>query len=460
MAEKLLLKSEPQSGLMMSNNFNNCIHNFPYRLEDYLKDWKIFGAVSTPRKVVRFMLRLSGIEKWEGLNILEPGCGFCNFLREIYCEHPNNNFTGVEVNPKVYEVISKMFPFKTVLADFFLWETDERFDLVIGNPPYGVPATKWHPIPIIIPQEVKEKYKALSETWKGAYNIYGLFIEKGIKLLKDGGKLVYIVPCPFMIDDNFSKLREFLSRSGKLDIYYLGRDVFEKNVTTCVVIVTKDSKLRGVLDLYEVKNNFTNIVHWYRKTNFKGEIIRFENEETKKFEEGKPKIKDLFRVYVDTNLFYSTNLDNAKNLKVSKTPKPGYVCVLKGKNLKPNRIDYNHCYSGFWVPKDSVGEIRWFFKVPHIIAGYAKGDKRKVVVAVDEKCYPWIHQKHLIPKVNLSIEDIKKIADYLNSKDMQQYVKTLYKEVVPYFSTTMLKLLPLPKEYNRYIKKHTILDYI
>lgn len=454
MAEKLLLKSEPQSGLTMPNNSNNCIHRFRYRLEDYLKDWKIFGAVSTPREVVRFMLRLSGIEKWEGLNILEPGCGFCNFLREIYCEHPNNNFTGVEVNPKVYEIISKEFPFRTVLADFFLWNTDEKFDLVIGNPPYGVIATKWHPIPIVVPKEVKEKYKTLSVTWKGAYNMYGLFIEKGINLLKDGGKLVYIVPCPFMVDDNFSKLREFISRSGKLDIYYLGRDVFEMNVTTCVVIVTKDPKLEGVLELYEVKSNLKDMVFYYRKTNFKGEIIRFENEETKKFEEGKPKIGDLFGLYT------GANLDDGKNPKVSKTPKPGYVCILKGKNLKPNRIDYNHCYSGLWVPKDSVGEIRWFYKTPHIIAGYAKGDKRKVVVAVDEKCYPWARQTHLIPKVNLSIEDIKKIADYLNSKGVQQYVKALYKEVVPYVTTNMLKLLPLPKEYSRYVKKHTILDYI
>ncbi len=47
-------------------------------LENYLRkeEWKKFGAVSTSVDVVRFMIDVAGIERWEGLNILEPGCGF------------------------------------------------------------------------------------------------------------------------------------------------------------------------------------------------------------------------------------------------------------------------------------------------------------------------------------------------------------------------------------------------
>jgi len=436
---------------MSETNLNICSASFSLRLESFLNEWKEFGAVSTPREVVRFMLRVSGIEKWEGLSILEPGCGFYDFSREIYCEHPNNSFTGVEINPKVYEIISRVFPFRTVLADFLLWETDERFDLVIGNPPYGIPGTKRYPIRVS--KEVKEKYKMLSETWKGKYNVYGLFIEKGVKLLREGGKLVYIVPCTFMILDEFSKLREFLSKAGKLEIYYLGKNVFEKNVTVCVIVVTKDPKLRGALELYEDKNNFTDIVFWYKKTNFKGEIIRFENEETRKFEEGKPKIEDLFELH-----FAARSIEYYNHPKVSKVPKPGYICVLKGDNLHSNWIDYENCYTGLWVPKSSVGEFRWFYEIPHIVVGHTKGGR--VVAAVDEKCYAWREEIHLIPKVPLGIDEMKKIAEYLNSEEVQWYVKTLYKDITPHITITQLKLLPLPREYNRYVRKRTILEYI
>jgi len=85
-----------------------CTASFSVSLENYLRreEWKKYGAVSTPPDIVRFMIDVSGIKRWEGLSVLEPGCGFCSFTREIYCSHPDNTFWGVEINPKVYEAIS------------------------------------------------------------------------------------------------------------------------------------------------------------------------------------------------------------------------------------------------------------------------------------------------------------------------------------------------------------------
>jgi len=432
---------------MAKCGFDVCTATFKMSLENYLgKEWKEFGAVPTPKDVVDFMIDVAGIKKWEGLNILEPGCGFCSFTREIYCSHPNNTFWGVEINQKVYDVISKLFPcFNIVFGDFLLWQTDERFDLVIGNPPYGIPGSKRYPIKI--PEEVREKYRKLFETAKGKYNMYGYFVEKGVKLLKEGGRLVYIVPSTFMILDEFSKLREFLSMTGELDIYYLGWGVFEKNVSVSVIVVTKDPSLRGVLKLYEVRNYLTRDMKlWYVKTDFKGEIIRFENEETKKFEEGKPKLGDLFEIY-----FGPTTVIYRNHPKFSPVPKPCYVCVLKGDNIiKPNVIDYKSCHSGIWIPKDAIGEFKKYFTVPHIVVrDTADGN---VVAAFDDRCYPWLEQNHLIPKVSLTMDELKEVTKYLNSKEVQWYVRTLYKDITPHTTITQLKLLPLPKEYWKYLK--------
>ncbi|MFP3265450.1 MAG: TaqI-like C-terminal specificity domain-containing protein [Acidilobus sp.] len=430
----------------MSSSSDICTASFDLRLESFLRNWKKYGAVSTPLNIVRFMLEHSDIKKWEGLNIVEPGCGFCNFLREIYCSHPINYFTGVEVNEDVYKIISKMYPFSIVLADFILWDTNERFDLVIGNPPYGVIGTSGHPPRVR--GEVKEEYKKRSVTWKGNYNIYGLFMEKGVNLLKEGGKLVYITPCTYMILDEFSKLREFLSRAGELKVYYLGDKIFKGlRVTTCVTVVTKDPKLSGVMELYDI-DGLGNSNLQLRKTNYRGEMIRFENEETRKFEEGKPTIDDLFTIYHG-----SRSVDYKAHPNVSSMPKPGYICVLKGNNIKPNRIDYEHCYSGLWVPRDSVGEFAQYYTIAHIVVGDTKDGK--VVAAVDDKHYPWLEQLHMIPKVPLSVEEMKKIAEYLNSREVQWYMRTLYRDITPHTTITQLKRLPLPKEYERYVKNLT-----
>ena len=431
-----------------------CTASFSLSLENYLRreEWKKFGAVSTPVDVVDFMIDVSGIKKWEGLNVLEPGCGFCSFTREIYCDHPNNTFWGVEINPTVYNVISKLFQppcFRIVFGDFLLWQTDERFDLVIGNPPYGIPGSKRYPIRV--PKETREMYRKLFVTAKGKYNMYGYFIEKGVKLLKNGGKLVYIVPSTFMILDEYSKLRKFLSMTGELDIYYLGWGVFKgRKVGVSVIVVTKDPSLRGVLKLYEVRNYLTrDIKLWYTKTDFKGEIIRFENEETRKFEEGKPKLEDLFMLYTGPR---STDYKNYP--LTSRAPKEGYVCVLKGENIQPNAIDYNKCPSGLWIPKDSVKNFGDFLTVPHIVVGDTKGGTMgtKMVAAIDYKCYPWREQIHLIPKVSMSMKELEDITKYLNSEDVKKYIKTLYKEITPHTTRTQLRLLPLPKEYWKYLK--------
>jgi adenine-specific DNA-methyltransferase len=417
----------------------NTLNNL--KLEEILKEeWKNYGAVSTPEEVVEFMIRISGMKKWENLDILEPGCGFYDFSRKIYSIYPNNKFTGVENNPKIYEIIKSLFPnFNTLFQDFLLWNTKEKFDLVIGNPPYGIIGHKSH---YPIPAEKKKKvvYKKLFKTWNGKYNIYGLFIEKGLNLLKNNGKFVFIVPATFMILDDFKKLRKFLANSGRVKIFYLGPKVFKKkNVSTCILIVEKG--LKG-LELYEV-HKLKEIIEYYKKEEYDGEIIRFETPQTKEFEKNTKPLGDIFFIH-----FAARSPEIKNHPLTSTTPKPGYLPVLKGNNLHPGWIDYDRCYSGLWIPQKVVRSLRKFYAVPHIVVGHTKGGK--IVAAVDKKCYPWVEEIHLIPKLKVNLDDIVK---YLNSQEVQMYMHQLYKDITPHTTITQLKLLPLPlylikEEYN------------
>jgi adenine-specific DNA-methyltransferase len=397
-----------------------------------LKEWKSYGAVSTPEEVVEFMIRILDIKKWENLNILEPGCGFYDFSRGIYKIYPNNKFTGVENNPKVYKITKLLFPqFNTIFQDFLLWETKERFDLVIGNPPYGIIGHKSH-YPIQVKKETKKLYKEIFKTWFGKYNVYGLFIEKSINLLKNNGKLAFIIPATFMILDEFKKLRKFLAESGRIKIFYLGPKIFKgKTVSTCILIVQRGLKGIELYEVFELKE----IRQYYKKENYEGEIIRFETPDTKKFEENTIPLGEVFFIH-----FAARSPEVKSHPSVSLTPKKGYVPVLKGQNLHPGWIDYKNCYSGFWMPLEKAPSLRKFYGIPHIVVGHTKGGK--IVAAVDKKCYPWVEEIHLIPK--FENVDMDKVVEYLNSWEVQQYMQQLYKDITPHTTITQLRLLPLP----------------
>jgi adenine-specific DNA-methyltransferase len=411
----------------MLNNLNNL------KLERVLErdEWKKYGAVSTPEEIVEFMIKMSDIERWENLNILEPGCGFYDFSTKIYAMYPNNKFTGIENNQKIYEIIRRLFPdFNTIFGDFLLWNTEEKFDLIIGNPPYGIIGHESH-YPIHIEYWKKKLYKRLYKTWFGKYNIYGLFIEKSINLLKPNGKLTFIIPATFMILNDFKKLRSFLADIGRIKIYYLGKKIFKnKNVSTCVLIVEKG--LKG-LELYEVRE-FKEIIEYYKKEDYNGEIIRFETKTTREFEKNTVPLGNVFSIH------FAARSPEVKGYPlISKEPKPGYLPVLKGNNLYPGWIDYDKCYSGLWIPQEAVSSLRKFYKIPHIVVGHTKGGR--IVSAVDKRCYPWVEEIHLVPKLDV---DLDAIVNYLNSEQVNSYMRELYKDITPHTTITQLKLLPLP----------------
>ena len=62
------------------------------------------------------------------------------------------------------------------IMTFILWNTADKYDIIIGNPPYGIPSLSDH-YTIKVDNKTKERYKEIFETWYGKYNVYGAFIE-------------------------------------------------------------------------------------------------------------------------------------------------------------------------------------------------------------------------------------------------------------------------------------------
>ena len=127
----------------------------------------------------------------------------------------------------------------------FNWQTAfpeimkaDGFDAVIGNPPYIRVQTlqEWAPYEV---EFYKRQYKAASS---GSYDIYVVFVEKGLSVLKEDGLLGFILPHKFFNAKYGEPIRSVIA-SGKhlLKVVHFGdQQVFEGATNyTCLLFLTR-----------------------------------------------------------------------------------------------------------------------------------------------------------------------------------------------------------------------------
>lgn len=137
------------------------------------------------------------------------------------------------------------------------------FDVVIGNPPYiRIQALKeW------APQEVeyyKQHYVAAS---KGNYDIYVVFVEKGLSLLNPKGRLGFILPHKFFNAQYGQPLRGLIAQGRHLAkvVHFGDQQVFENATTyTCLMFLEKTEQkeftFEKVGNLFSWKNGEAKII--------------------------------------------------------------------------------------------------------------------------------------------------------------------------------------------------------
>jgi hypothetical protein len=140
---------------------------------------------------------------------------------------------GVELNDKMYESIKDLkFINKVHLhnKDFMKFKPDNRYDLIIGNPPYFVCKKS------DIPKEY-EKYI------HGRPNIFGLFILHSLSLLRKGGILALIIPNSFMNSLYYSKIRNYIKETCTIitiDDYSSMNDFIDTDQATFGLVLKKN----------------------------------------------------------------------------------------------------------------------------------------------------------------------------------------------------------------------------
>lgn len=143
-------------------------------------------------------------------------------------------------NTEAVTMLINWNPFKVEKTDWFdpfwMFGIKEGFDSVIGNPPY-IQLQKAFNNKIKYADLYKnQNYKTFDRTG----DIYCLFYEKGIQLLKENGLLTYITSNKWMRAGYGEKLREFFTKHNPLQLVDLGPGVFENaTVDTNILIIQK-----------------------------------------------------------------------------------------------------------------------------------------------------------------------------------------------------------------------------
>lgn len=404
---------------------------------------KGLGQVKTPEELVRFMVALAAPIP-PGGRILEPACAHGPFLRAFREAHgTNHRFYGVEIDGEVLSKGLDLPSWATLIqADFLLWEPGVEFDLILGNPPYGTigEAPKY---PIQALKEKRALYRKRLSTWRGRYNLYGAFLEKGVRLLRPGGILVYVVPASWLVLDEFALLRRFLAAHGSTEVYYLGRVFPGRKVRAVVVRFQKGGRGLRLYDATQQVGSFSPH-EWAEWPDWRGEWVRFETPWTREMERKGVPLGNLFEIR-----FAARSPEFQKHPAVKPHPAPGLVPVLTGRNLHPGWVDYEKAFSGLYMPRERAGELRDFYREPHLVVAHTRDTR--VVAAWDERAYPWREEFHLFPLGNGCLLSMglprdfgRALVPYLNSEEVDRYVRTLYREMVPHLTRRMLEALPIP----------------
>ena len=115
------------------------------------------------------------------------------------------------------------------------------FDAVIGNPPYiRIQAlNEW------APTEVEHFKRAYKSAQKGNYDIYVVFVEKGLQLLNNNGRLGFILPNKFFNSQYGEPLRKLIADGKHLaDVIHFGdKQIFVSATTyTCLLFLEKQER--------------------------------------------------------------------------------------------------------------------------------------------------------------------------------------------------------------------------
>ncbi len=217
---------------------------------------KLRGGFYTPEPIASFILKWAFNGK-SNSDILEPSCGDGVFLEEIKkknCKY--KSVTAIELDKLEAEKSKNinLLNSKIINSDFhqFCINTELRFDLIIGNPPY-----------IRYQYFDKDQQKYASSIFRRAglkysklTNAWVSFVVGSSLLLKEKGKIGFVLPAELLQVSYAQPLREFLAQFyNKINIVSFEKLIFPNIQQEVILLLCEKNKSNShLIEHLELKN--------------------------------------------------------------------------------------------------------------------------------------------------------------------------------------------------------------
>jgi adenine-specific DNA-methyltransferase len=272
-----------------------------------MKNNKLIGSFYTPKIIADFLVDYLSKKMKDGkLSILEPSSGDGIFIHAIY-NHKTlspkiKKVVAVEreeIELKKVREITKSKSLKTIHSDFLDFQNDnkQKFDLVIGNPPY-IKKNHLEESQIKICEDIHRNASLANQKIK---NLWTAFLVRCIEFTAKDGILAFVLPSELLQVKFAAELRELiLNEFERVEIFTFNELLFKdcKGQDTLLLIGERKSKNKGIFycnitELSELKNGNFSLLQNLKLKESKWTHSHLSNDEIELLEKLKNKIKTI-----------------------------------------------------------------------------------------------------------------------------------------------------------------------
>lgn len=367
-----------------------------------------------------------------------------------------NSLIGLDVVPNVLQLSVDEsrrltpFDFRDEFENIF---NNGGFDAIIGNPPYVSLQRNYFDT---------RSWEYLSKNYTTIYaiaDLFAIFVEKAISLMKKNAYFGYIIPSTFLINLSFKYLRRLILNNYHLyEIVQLGDGVFKgATVPTCLLFIQNNNendllKLISKVNDFETQDYYCNEVSQFVFNDNDLCLINAEYDDSlqnviSSIEKEKEKLESIFVVRE------GIKTGNDKKFLSKEIIDDNYLPIIKGRHVQ----QYYSSDSGLFIKYPNQELSR-----PQNIELF-NGEKllirrvtNKIIANYDDKNLLCVHTLYVGKMREHSNYSIKFILGILNSKLIDFYQKTVQMkkgEVFPEIRIYQLNSLPIPviNEKNKHL---------